>query len=507
MTATTLSDPGMAKPFVQTRWGVIAIVLGMAAVAVLGLFGEESRSALQIWMESTAYGHCFFVVPISIFLAWERRELIAATPIHPLPWLGLLALPAGLVWFVVERLGIMEGQQLIIWAMVQWLALSALGWRMYRALAVPLLYLVFLVPFGAFLTPMLQDFTARFIDVGLDVLGIPHVSDGNTVEIAEGSFFVAEACAGLRFLIAAIAFGVLYACMIYRSAGRRIVFIVASVIIPIIANGLRATGIVALGHVLGSAQAAAVDHVLYGWLFFSLVILLLIAAGLPFREDNTAPLLPAPAPDSPHVLRRAVLAALLVVALIGIAPIWTGWLERQDSARPLDLGVVIGCLPQGPVVTSGNGTQTQNYSCPIGAGPIDHLDLHATRLSAHASAGALPKLANEESQDSASESSDVRTIIDVPDMLWRLITTSEPTRITALAAWVDGVPARGGWAQRLTRARNSIAGTTPAPLLITLGTPHRFSQIPPTLFPQLNQAISGLIARNRTVLGIAGSTP
>ena len=63
------------------------------------------------------------------------------------------------------------------------------------------------------------------------------------------------------------------------------VFIAASIVVPIIANGLRALGIVALGHVLGSAQAAATDHVLYGWMFFSLVILLLIALGLPFRED------------------------------------------------------------------------------------------------------------------------------------------------------------------------------------------------------------------------------
>ena len=46
----------------------------------------------------------------------------------------------------------------------------------------------------------------------------------------------------------------LYACLMYRSTGRRVGFVIASILVPIIANGFRALGIVLLGHVLGSAQ-------------------------------------------------------------------------------------------------------------------------------------------------------------------------------------------------------------------------------------------------------------
>src|ERR1700742_3821081 len=102
---------------------------------------------------------------------------------------------------------------------------------MFAALSAPLLYLFFLVPFGAFLTPVLQGFTAHFIDVGLGVLGIPHVVDAYFIEIPEGRFVVAEACAGLRFLIASIAFGVLYACLMYRGIWRRLGFIAASMVV------------------------------------------------------------------------------------------------------------------------------------------------------------------------------------------------------------------------------------------------------------------------------------
>ena len=136
----------------------------------------------------------------------------------------------------------MEGRQLIAMGFVQALFLGVLGRRLCRAMAAPLLYLFFLVPFGAFLTPVLQTFTSHFIARGLDLLGIPNYSDANIIEIPEGTFYVAEACAGLRFLIASIAFGVLYALLIYRSPGRRIAFIAVSLVVPVIANGFRALG-------------------------------------------------------------------------------------------------------------------------------------------------------------------------------------------------------------------------------------------------------------------------
>ena len=73
---------------------------------------------------------------------------------------------------------------------------------------------------------------------------IPAYIDGYIIEIPQGTFFVAEACAGLRFLIASIAFGCLYALLMYRSPVRRGVFILVSIIVPIIANGFRGLGIV-----------------------------------------------------------------------------------------------------------------------------------------------------------------------------------------------------------------------------------------------------------------------
>ena len=221
----------------------------------------------------------------SIFFGIAVRAL-AGVPRQLMPAALLLGVPLAAVWLVSERLGIMEGRQLAAVSFVEVLFLAMLGKRLWWAMAGPLLYLYFLVPFGEFLTPGLQDITTFFIRHGLEILGVPAYIDGYVIEIPQGTFFVAEACAGLRFLIASTAFGCLYALLMYRSPLRRGVFILVSILVPIIANGFRAIGIVYLGYFLGSAEAAAADHILYGWIFFSLVILLLIALGLPFREDE-----------------------------------------------------------------------------------------------------------------------------------------------------------------------------------------------------------------------------
>jgi hypothetical protein len=66
-----------------------------------------------------------------------------------------------------------------------------------------------------------------------------------------------------------------------------------------------------------------------------------------------------------------------------------------------------------------------------------------------------------------------------------------------VAAWVDGHPARGGFKQRLERARNSLLGNTPAPLLISISTPAEVRHFSESQLNQVQQAMRGLIVRNR----------
>src|SRR5262249_26589319 len=137
---------------------------------------------------------------------------------------------------------------------------------------------------GDFLVPWLQDFTARFSVDALRLSGIPVYSDGFRISIPNAEFYVAEACAGLRFLIATIAFGVLFAYFMFRSWTRKILFVLLCLLTPIPANRFRAYGLLLLAYLTDGALAAGVDHIVYGWVFFSLVTLGLTALGWAMRD-------------------------------------------------------------------------------------------------------------------------------------------------------------------------------------------------------------------------------
>jgi exosortase A len=305
------------------REWIYAISVILAGVAVLGLlFREEVLGAYRVWTGSATYNHCFLILPIALFMIWRRRQLLASVVPHPDLRFVVLIVPLSLAWMVAASFSILEGQQLVLMTMLQVMFLAVLGPSAYIKLLAPLLYLYFLVPSGEFLVPALQDFTARFAVRGLELIGIPVFSDGIIIEVPAGTFIVAEACAGLRFLIAAVAFGVFYAVEMYESRTRRLIFIGLSVVVPILANGLRAFGLIAAAEAFGSAAAVEADHITYGWVFFSVVLVALIGIGKSFSdrheetEDDTTG---GPPPRCPTGFWAFVLPATLSVGLAGLA--------------------------------------------------------------------------------------------------------------------------------------------------------------------------------------------
>jgi exosortase A len=282
----------------------------------LGLiFRQEVVGAYRVWVDSATYNHCFLIIPISLYMIWQRRGALAL--LSPLPdFRALLLIPLlSLGWFGASTIGVLEAQQLIAMTIFQAMLFGILGWPVYRRLMAPLLYLYFLVPFGEFLVPTLQDFTARFAVLGLRMLGIPVFSDGILIDVPAGNFAVAEACAGLRFLVAAVAFGVFYATEIYESRVRRAIFIALSIVVPVIANGFRALGLIAAAEAFGSAAAVEADHITFGWIFFSLVLVALIFIGRTFsdrKESVSSRTLP------PNREKNSAYAPALAFAAVGL---------------------------------------------------------------------------------------------------------------------------------------------------------------------------------------------
>lgn len=324
----------------RQSWRMLGGALALGALVLGYLFWQEIIGAYRVWIGSTAYSHCFLVLPVALYLLWERRGVLAGAVPQP-DFRVLLLLPfLSAAWLLAAVLNVLEIQQFLLLTMVQVTLLSVLGWRVYRLLLGPFLYLYLLVPSGDFLVPSLQDITARFVVWLLGVFHVPTYSDGIVISIPEGDFIVAEACAGLRFLIASIAFAAFFSLMVYRSWRRRAAFIALAMTVPIFANGIRAWGIIYLAHLTNDVTAVEADHIIYGWGFFSAIILLLIFIGVRFADGG--PLRPVPQTSGAarsFALRAPMIATGLAVVLAGLGPLYTGFLEsarwRLDLAQAM----------------------------------------------------------------------------------------------------------------------------------------------------------------------------
>jgi exosortase A len=446
-----------ALPQAPLGWRPALVVLGLGLLAWGLLFSEEIVSAVRVWDSSTAYNHCWLIAPIAGWLFWQRRHRLEGLAPSPAPLFALLAIPGAVAWLAAERLGIMEGRQLVAFGLAQVLVLSVLGWPFVRAFIGPLAYLVFLVPFGGFAVPVLQHITARFIDIGLDLFGITHFVDDLMIETPAGLFHVAEACAGLRFIIAALAFGALYALVIFRSFWRRLIVMGLALAVPIFANGIRAMGIVVAAEYLGSAEAAAADHVIYGWGFFSAVILLLILAGLPFREDAAPPAARPAAVQAPWPARpgKLAMAGVVVVALTAAGPAAAASLAYNAGA-PIETAPRL-VPPAGCVATPG-GTTLDCQGIKVSA----RMQQFSTRVN-------WSTVSAARWQTGSGADTDQTFSVPLPDGgAWEARQPGRQPGATAIATWLDGRAVGHGLSTRLTQARNSLLGGGGAPVLVVV---------------------------------------
>ncbi|KGB52407.1 ABC transporter precursor [Sphingopyxis sp. LC81] len=260
----------------MTLWQRHLAVLAFLSAAIFAIFWREAADVAGIWWNSSTFTHCLLIVPMIGWLVSQRIELLRQlTPVYWWPALIWMA-GAGLVWLVGEAAGVGLFRQLGLVLMLQGAVAVTLGEKLVRALLFPLGYALLLVPFGEELVPLLQTLTAHMSMVLLHLSGIRAEMEGVFITTPAGFFEVAEACSGVNFLIAMLAFAVFAAHLCFRSWTRRIVFVVAALATTILANALRAYGTMVAAEIWGIEAAGGIDHIFYGWFFFAAVILLVM---------------------------------------------------------------------------------------------------------------------------------------------------------------------------------------------------------------------------------------
>ncbi len=325
-------------------WSRPLATLAAAILVILLLFHRDATAMADQWWNSSTYQHCLFILPITGWLIWQRRHEVArVTPGAWVPGLALMAI-AAFGWLLGEAGGASLVRHAALIMMIQASVLAVLGPGATRALLFPLFYLVFLIPFGDEFVPLLQTLTAKIVIALVHLSGLKAQIDGVFITTDAGWFEVAEACSGVKFLVAMIAYGALVANVCFKSRRRRAAFMALCVVAPVLANGVRAFATIYAAHLTSVEAATGFDHIVYGWFFFGIVMVLVMLIGWRFFDRRIGePWLT----DRRRVMFTAAPMLPVALAAIGLAALPVVWTSTVIAAgqRALPIAVALPDVP------------------------------------------------------------------------------------------------------------------------------------------------------------------
>lgn len=321
---------------IPAAWRLPLTRLALAWVALIIWFADDWADMTYQWWSSSTFNHILFVPFILVWLVWVRREELAK--LSPGAWWPgtILVFGALFLWLLGAFSGLNLARQLGAVLVLQASAVTLLGPRVSAGLTFPLGYMFFLVPFGDELVPTLQMITAKLTIALTHLSGIPAEIEGVFIDTPAGLFEVAEACSGVKFLVAMVALGVLVAHTCFTSWKRRAAFLALSVALPILANGVRAWGTIYIAQFKGVEFAASFDHIVYGWVFFAVVMALLLGIGWRFFDRA----IEDPMLDAEVVAASPLLGKLdrwpiggwsALASIAGLVALFSVWFLRASS--------------------------------------------------------------------------------------------------------------------------------------------------------------------------------
>ncbi len=256
--------------------------VGLLAVALtFVVYGPILYYMVLHWEHVADYSHGFLIAPLALYFAWERTPQLKRARIEP-SWWGLLPLALSTTTLVIGRLGteLMNMRVSFVLALIG-LVLLLWGRRIFKILAFPLFFLFLMVPLPQSLVNIvafpLQLIAADWAVDLLYYLHIPALREGNIIHLPETTLFVAEACSGLRSLMALVTLGVVFAYFFRQSWGERILIVASTIPIAIVVNSLRVSLTGILTYRFGEKAAEGTIHEFQGLITFGAAFILLLA--------------------------------------------------------------------------------------------------------------------------------------------------------------------------------------------------------------------------------------
>jgi len=458
-------------------------VLLVSVCCAAFLYGASIEHLVTIWWTSEAYQPLFVVPLLSLYFAWRRREVLAATPVAPCYWALPLLVGAVALWAVSNAAFIAFGEFVALVLMIHALVLAVLGIRMYRALLLPLWFLCLAVPLGDNLFPPLLSLTVYLSTLGLRLTGAQAVADGSILVTETGRYGVIYECSSLPFIVGNLIVSVVFAELVFEGRRKRSIYIAAGILVALFANVLRIVSVIRLTEISNGAIGLVSAHSVYGWVLFLCVTLAQMRVGARFADPASRRPGHPMSPPIPHAPSSASFLVAFLSVLVLASP-------RLIAAQmPLVARTGVSLAPCEASAASSGKTPTEwqpiydhadrrrQWTVPGGGYVVDVFVGHFLTQSAGRELVGWPGRSYDDVHFKFLELAPPR---HWPSRLWpmptaeRLRTPSLDRRRVWTWYWADGAVTGHPWLAKLYLARGALLGRGTAGAVLMLSTQERY---------------------------------
>ncbi len=237
------------------------------------------QALVQTWATSDDYSHGFFIVPISLYIVWQKKEELSRIDLRPSKWGLVLFILSLMIYFLAYSAGISTLSRLTIIPLWVGIILYLFGFQILRAVIFPLFFLLFMIPVPSqiysSLTIPLQLIVSKFSVMLTAGIGVPIFAEGNVLHLPGRTLEVVEACSGLRSLLSLFVLSLVFGYFSLRSNLLRSILFVSAIPVAILVNIVRVSLIVVAFYYFDFDLTAGAVHTWLGLGIFLLALMII----------------------------------------------------------------------------------------------------------------------------------------------------------------------------------------------------------------------------------------